>query len=112
MNSTSTTVRGGFRVEDVTFKNARQQSEILNEGVTDEEVSKSNVEIPKSLTPEQVRKYLLTCIQYSKDDEEKRVYAQIIKWLDEFAEAKKKLVSFELEEMRKRDSEETPDDIQ
>ena len=33
MNSTTTVRRGGFRVEDITFRNARQQSEILNEGV-------------------------------------------------------------------------------
>ena len=106
-----TTVRNGFRVEDVTFKGARQQSEILNEGVSDVEVTTEKVEVPKSLTPEQVKAYLLKSIQKSKYEDEKRVFAQMIHWIDELSEAKKKLISAELENMRKEDSESTPDDI-
>ena len=110
MNSV-TTVRNGFRVEDVTFKGARQQSEILNEGVSDVEVTPDKIEAPKSLTPEQVKSYLLKSIQVSVNDDEKRVYAQVIRWIDELVECKKKIISIELEEMKKRGSEETPDDI-
>ena len=112
MSNTTTTVRGGFRVEDVTFHNARQQSEILKEGVIDEEVEKSKVEVPKSLTPEQVKTYILKLIQSSQNEDEKRVFAQVIKWIDELSEAKKKLISIELEDMKKRDSEQTPEDIE
>lgn len=112
MNDVTTVARGGFRVEDVTFKGARQQSEILKEGVSDVEVNPEKVEVPKSLTPEQVKKYLLKSIQSSNSEDEKRVFAQIVKWIDELSEAKKKLVSVELEEMKKKDSEQTPDDIQ
>ena len=112
MSNTTTTVRGGFRVEDVTFKGARQQSEILKEGVSDAEVNPEKVEVPKSLTPEQVKKYLLKSIQSSNSEDEKRVFAQIVKWIDELSEAKKKLISIELEDMKRSDSEETPDDIE
>ena len=112
MNNVTTVARGGFRVEDVTFKGARQQSEILKEGVNDVEVNPEKVEVPKSLTPEQVKKYLLKTIQYSNNEDEKRVFAQVIKWIDELSEAKKKLISIELEDMKRRDSEQTPEDIE
>ena len=112
MNDVTTVARGGFRVEDVTFKGARQQSEILKEGVSDVEVNPEKVEVPKSLTPEQVKKYLLKSIQSSNNEDEKRVFAQIVKWIDELSEAKKKLISIELEDMKRRDSEQTPEDIE
>ena len=112
MNDVTTVARGGFRVEDVTFKGARQQSEILKEGVSDVEVNPEKVEVPKSLTPEQVKKYLLKTIQYSNNEDEKRVFAQVIKWIDELSEAKKKLISIELEDMKRSDSEQTPEDIE
>ena len=112
MNNVTTVARSGFRVEDVTFKGARQQSEILKEGVSDAEVNPEKVEVPKSLTPEQVKKYLLKSIQSSNSEDEKRVFAQIVKWIDELSEAKKKLISIELEDMKRSDSEETQDDIE
>lgn len=104
--------RGGFRVEDVTFRNARQQSEILNEGVIDEEIEKSKVEAPKSLTPEQIKNFFLKKIQNTTDEGEKRVYAKTIHLVDELAEIKNKLVKYELEEMKRQDSADTPDDIE
>ena len=112
MNDVTTVARSGFRVEDVTFRGARQQSAILEEGVNDVEVRTEKVEVPKSLTPEQVKKYLLKTIQYSNNEDEKRVFAQVIKWIDELSEAKKKLISIELEDMKRRDSEQTPEDIE
>ena len=112
MSNTTTTVIGGFRVEDVTFHNARQQSEILKEGVIDEEVEKSKVEAPKSLTPEQVKTFYLRKIQNTNDEDEKRVYAKTIHWIDELSEVKNKLVKYELEEMKRQDSADTPDDIE
>ena len=112
MNSTTTVRRGGFRVEDITFRNARQQSDILNEGVEDEFTQKENVEIPKSMTPEQVKTFLLRSIEVASSTDEKRVYSQMIEWIDELIETKKKLVQYELEKMRAEDSEATPDDLQ
>ena len=112
MSNTTTTVRGGFRVEDVTFHNARQQSEILKEGVIDEEVEQSKVEAPKSLTPEQIKNFFLKKIQNTTDEGEKRVYAKTIHLVDELAEIKNKLVKYELDEMKRQDSADTPDDIE
>ena len=112
MSNTTTTVRGGFRVEDITFNNARQQSEILKEGVIDEEVEKSKVEAPKSLTPEQVKTFYLKKIQNTNDEDEKRVYAKTIHWIDELSETKKELVQYKLKEMQLQNSADTPDDIE
>ena len=112
MNNVTTVARSGFRVEDVTFRGARQQSAILEEGVNDVEVRTEKIDVPKSLTPEQVKKYLLKTIQSSNNEDEKRVFAQIVKWIDELSEAKKKLISIELEDMKRRDSEQTPEDIE
>ena len=80
--------------------------------INDVEVRTEKIDVPKSLTPEQVKKYLLKSIQSSNSEDEKRVFAQIVKWIDELSEAKKKLISIELEDMKRSDSEETPDDIE
>lgn len=111
MNNVTTT-RGGFRVEDITFHNARQQSEILKEGVIDEEVEKTKIEAPKSLTQEQIKTFYLKKIQSTNDEDEKRVYVKTIHWIDELAETKKELVKYKLKEMELQNSEDTPDDIE
>ena len=87
-------------MEDVTFKNARLQSSILKEGVADTENKKQEVEVPKSLTPEQVKTYILKLIKSSQNEDEKRVFAQVIHWIDALTETKKKLTALELEKMK------------
>ena len=109
MNSTTTT-KNGFRVEDITFRNARRQSEILNEVDNQEEVVEDDIKAPVSLTPEQVKMFYLSKIAVSKDSNEKRVYAQTIKWIDELLETKRKLILLESKEDIKDDSK-ISDDI-
>ena len=111
MSNNMTTTQNGFRVEDVTFRKARRQCEIDNE-IEHEDVVQEEVKAPVSLTPEQVKKYLLKTIQSSNSEDEKRVFAQVIKWIDELAETKKELVQHKLKEMQLQNSEETPDDIE
>ena len=55
---------------------------------------------------------MLRSIEVASSTDEKRVYSQMIEWIDELMDTKKKLVQCELEKMRAEDSEATPDDLQ
>ena len=111
MNNT-TTSKNGFRIEDVTFKKARMQNEILNEGVSDTSCEPVEVKVPESLTPEQVKQYLAESVKSMEDtNKKKKVYAQMFNWINELLELRKKIRKYELDEMRRRDSSETPSDI-
>lgn len=100
--SNMTTTRNGFKVEDITFRGARKQSEILNE-IEQEEVPEEEVQAPVSLTPEQVKDYYKAKIIVAKDSNEKRVYSQTIKWIDELTETKKKLFALEAKQVIEND---------
>ena len=97
-----TTTRNGFRVEDITFKNARRQCEIDNE-VEKSEETEDSIQAPVSLTPEQVKSFYMLKIASAKDSNEKRVYAQTIRWIDELLDTKKKLFAFEAKEVKEND---------
>lgn len=97
-----TTTRNGFRVEDITFKNARRQCEIDNE-VEKSEETEDAIQAPVSLTPEQVKSFYMFKIASAKDSNEKRVYAQTIRWIDELLDTKKKLFALEAKEVKEND---------
>lgn len=97
-----TTTRNGFRVEDITFKNARRQCEIDNE-VEKSEETEDSIQAPVSLTPEQVKSFYMLKISSAKDSNEKRVYAQTIRWIDELLDTKKKLFALEAKEVKEND---------
>lgn len=105
-----TTTQNGFRVEDITFRGARKQCEIDNE-IEREEVEEGDVKAPVSLTPEQIKDFYKQKIAIAKDSNEKRVYSQTVKWIDELLETKKKLFSLELKEVVNNDDG-TADDIE
>ena len=105
-----TTTRNGFRVEDITFKNARRQCEIDNE-VEKSEETEDSIQAPVSLTPEQVKSFYMLKIASAKDSNEKRVYAQTIRWIDELLDTKKKLFALEAKEVVDNDDG-TADDIE
>lgn len=93
-----TTTRNGFKVEDITFKNARRQSEI---SLAEENNSDtSDVVAPTSLTPEQVKSFFIQMIATAKDSNVKRVYSQTIKWVDELFELKRKIALMESREVK------------
>ena len=94
-----TTTQNGFRVEDITFKGARRQCEIENEIEHNEGDNTSDIQAPVSLTPEQVKAFYMLKITSAKDSNEKRLYAQTIKWIDELLETKKKLFALEAKEV-------------
>lgn len=100
--SSVTTTRNGFRTEDITFRNARLQSAILDE-MEREELPEDEVKAPVSLTPEQVKQFYTEKIKVARDSNEKRVYAQTIKWIDELSETKKKLFALEAKEVVNND---------
>ena len=97
-----TTTRNGFKVEDITFRNARLQSAILDE-MEYEEIPEEEVKAPVSLTPEQVKQFYMSKIAVARDSNEKRVYAQTIKWIDELSETRKKLFALEAKEVVEND---------
>ena len=97
-----TTTRNGFRVEDITFKNARRQCEIDNE-VEKSEETEDPIQAPVSLTPEQVKSFYMLKIASAKDSNEKRVYSQTIRWIDELLDTKKKLFALEAKEVKEND---------
>ena len=105
-----TTTRNGFRVEDITFKNARRQCEIDNE-IEKSEETEDSIQAPVSLTPEQVKSFSMLKIASAKDSNEKRVYAQTIRWIDELLDTKKKLFALEAKEVVDNDDG-TADDIE
>lgn len=112
--STTTTTTKGFRVEDITFHNARRQSaveeELRAENPNDyEEVEE--VKAPISITPEQVISFYKQKIEVAKDSNEKRVYSQTIKWIIELSETKKKLFNLEAK-MVKDESEDYDNEIE
>lgn len=109
MNNTTTT-KNGFKVEDITFRQARRQSQIENE-IDHEEVVTDDVKAPVSLTPEQVKTFYMNKINVARDSNEKRVYSQTIKWIDELLETKKKLFALENKEVVNNDDG-TADDIE
>ena len=110
MNNVTTT-KNGFRVEDITFKNARRQCEIDDE-IEVVEASLDDVVAPVSLTPEQVKDFYKQKINVARDSNEKRVYAQTIKWIDELLETKKKLFALEAKEASEVKDETGIDEIE
>lgn len=101
----TTTTKNGFKVYDVTFKNARRQSEIENE-IEKEEHEEVKVTPPVSMTPEQVKDFFKTKIKVVSDSNEKRVYSQTIRWIDELLATKKELTALKEKELARLADEE------
>lgn len=109
--SQQTTTRSNFRVEDITFKRARKQSEIDKElGITTV-MNEEEVEVPVSLTPEQIKSFYAKKIQATQDQAQKKVYAQTIRWIDELQSVKAELYQYKMKELRGIETD-TPSDIQ
>lgn len=100
--SNVTTTQNGFRVEDITFKGMRKQSEIENE-IPQNEGKVSEVNVPVSLTPEQVKAFYEDKTAHTRDMKEKRVYEQTIRWIDDMLEYRKKLVAIEVKQAEVKD---------
>lgn len=106
------TTTGNIRVQDITFKKARRQSEIEKELGIEVEKEES-VEIPNSFTVEQMITYCQSVIEATKETRTKVYYGQMIRYLRELEELRKYKMQKEREvekELAGRDN--TPDDIQ
>lgn len=109
--SKNMTTTGNIRVEDITFRGARQQKKVIEEIAErhgDTTDSTGSVTVPMSLTPEAVKTFYAEKIVETRDVNEKKIYTQTIRWIDECIETKKKLVALEL---KYQTTEESPDDI-
>ena len=94
------TTAGFLKVEDVTFRGSRSQSDVikdLEERFGSDPDNESGVAVaPVSLTPEQVKNFYEQKISSTSNPQEKKLYAQTIRWIDDMLETKKKLVALEL----------------
>lgn len=101
-----TTTKNGFRTEDITFRNARRQSEIDKEIDHSSDQNEEDIQVPVSLTPEQVTAFYLSKIAFAKDSNEKRLYSQTISWIEELQRTKKELIALKNKEELKKQVEE------
>lgn len=93
MGNKVTTTKNGFRVEDITFKNPRKQSAIIEElGIDNVDDSSKDVDVPVSLTPEQVKSFLSAKRDSAKNLQEIKLYIQVIRWIDELFSLKKEVI--------------------
>ena len=107
MSKNQMTTTKGFRVEDITFKKARRQSAIIEELGLEDKIEETEIKAPVSLTPEQVKEFLRVKIEVSSDSNEKRLYSQIIMWVDELLKLKRDYVVLQekIESFNTKDSE-------
>lgn len=113
MSQKVTTTRGGFTVEDITFKQARRQNEIDKELGVEEETLQEIEEVPVSLTPEQVIDYYEQLISITEETSKKVVFARTIRWIKELQRVKAELTLYKLKEQREEDARDTtPNDIE
>ena len=103
-----------FRTEDITFKNARRQSAVEDElrAENPELYEEDEIEIPVSITPEQVINFYKQKIDVAKDSNEKRLYSQTIKWIIELSDVKKKLNILEAKTSKKAEDTEYDNGIE
>ena len=108
-----TTTRG-FRVEDITFKNARRQSEIFNE-LASENAQNDHIAtlppVPQSFTPEQITSYLNDVISNTEDHNTKRLFSMILKVVRENEDLKNQVRKLNQQVDSFKALETTPDDI-
>lgn len=95
----------GFKVIDITFRNARSQSEIFKE-MGEEEIEEGGVTIPVSKTPEQVINFYKNKIESTNNEKEKGIYETTIFFIEEYQRLNRLLTVMESNETKK-DNEET-----
>lgn len=101
------------KVIDVTFHGGREQSAILDEieeEVTSVRGSRENVEdtlIPEVVTNETIREFCLNVIKETPKSNQmkRRVYAGIIKLIDDYAEIKAENLKLKVEDLKKQEIE-------
>ena len=111
MRDRVTTTKRGFEVIDVTFRNMRKQSEILNEIGEDDVSDIQEEELPKSLTPEQIISYFESIIANTEDRQKKKVFSQAIRFIQERDEMRAKLKTYRDKELAQLAGENISDEI-
>ena len=111
MRDRVTTTKRGFEVIDVTFRNMRKQSEILNEIGEETDNDTEEVELPSSLTPEQIISYFENIISSTEDRQKKKVFSQAIRFIKERDEMRAKLKTYRDRELAQLAGEDISDEI-
>ena len=113
MSKGVTTTKNGFRVDDITFRGVRKQSAIVDElGLNEVYSEEGDVVVPVSLTPEQVTTFLNSKSENTHNMNERKLYQQLVKWVEELFDLKKKVVALEEKVATyQRVNEESIDDI-
>ena len=85
----NTTTSSRFPVQDITFHNARSQSEVAREILAEKGITNPDrpTPVPKSLTPEQLVKFFKECA--TKEPDRVPVYNHMVKLVKEYDELKK-----------------------
>lgn len=97
---------GNFKIEDITFRGARRQSEI--DSPSNPLVENKNTDVPVSLTYEQVKSYYTKLAEETNDKELKRLYNRTVLWIDELQSLRLEVVKYQLKELK---SESLPEDM-
>ena len=109
--SMTTAMGKNFRVENITYKHARKQSEIENEGESEEEPGqdeKPNV----ALKHEKVMEVYKAKIANTSDSNEKRVYSQTITWIKDLLTTKKELLAIREKEIARGEEDKDIEEIE
>lgn len=94
----TTATLAGFRREDISFHNARRQSEIENE-IGKEQLVKDEVEVPVSTTPEQLIAYFRDCVEQENDRDKRHLYSQAAKYIERMLVLEQKLIKYKIKEV-------------
>lgn len=96
MNGEMTTAaKGMFRVQDVSLRNPRRQSEVAKEIAAEKGIAPGEVRAPVSLTPESVKSFFSKKAESTTNPDEKKIYTQTIAWINECFDLRKKVVFLE-----------------
>ena len=107
----TTTTHNGIKVEDCTFRDSREQKEILNEGVSDTGVSDEGATTPVSLTPEQAKHYFQEQADCSRTASARTFFLTMIKWIDELEQFRREKTKQIWKQTQQEHFDETVEDI-
>ncbi len=110
MSNMTTVFEGRFKAQDITFKNPRMQSEVARELAEEsgQTITQSGIQVPVSLTPEQVINFYQQKISETRGTNECRVYEHTVHLIKDLLETRKKLITLEMKQPN--DNEDTSND--
>ena len=96
---------GIFTPENISFQNARKQSKVAEEIAEERGITEEEIGVPVSVTPESVIRYLEEKSVSSQSEQERRVFSQSAKWIEELFELKREVKQLKKEISKKGEEE-------